>query len=273
VLSQLQDLKSWRGSVFDTSVAHYLIPAIRRGNPPGLTAFLQRVRARFDRQAEFARRHAVREPGMTKTSAGDAFAAWREIEYGEVVTDEDLESAWNDIQTAAESLYSEAFARTRSLIRSAVHPVAERFLYFEHSGVNVIAGPDLVLFFADTPPLIIDWKVHTLARRDARPQLATYALALSRANPHADFPPEAFPVEPTDVRLIEAQLLTGDEREYRIDERDLLDLEDTIAKSAWAMEAMLPTDDLLPFDDIPPARYGTTCTYCPFRRMCWSDHG
>jgi hypothetical protein len=268
VLAQLQSVYAWRGSLVDQLIERYVIPGLNVGHAPGRDALLREARARFDRQVEFAQAHRVREPGMSKVKGGDAFAAFMDREYGIPVTQEVLDGAWADVERAIDTLYK-SFQDLRALIRAASSRIAGRPLQFDFAGVRVLAVPDLLLFFRAAPPVIVDWKVHTSGTHDARPQLATYALALGNAKPHRDFPPSWNQWEAGDLRLIEAQLLVDRSREYRIDDEDLTGVEDTIARSAWAMRATLgegtPPD---PFD-LPHAHFGEACARCPFRGLCW----
>lgn len=269
ILANLRTVHAWRGSLLHQVIGSALVAGLNRGRVPELSVLLAVARQRFDLQAAFARAHRIREPGMTEAKAGAAFAAWLDLEYGDGVTDEMLEQAWADIELAATNLYK-GFEPLREAIKRSTYRVAERFLQFHFAGATVLASPDLLLFFDDEPPLIVDWKIHTYAVGDAREQLATYALALATAKPHRDFPSTSAHA-PTDVRLVEAQLLTSQAREYSVDEADLLALEDKITRSVFEMEAAMAGDTLPHPGTLPPARYGTTCRRCPFRRICWSN--
>jgi hypothetical protein len=67
--------------------------------------------------------------------------------------------------------------------------------------------PDVLAFFAEEPPIVLDWKVHFFASADAGRQLASDALALARAAPHKDFPFSADGFPETETQLLEVQLL------------------------------------------------------------------
>jgi len=95
--------------------------------------------------------------------------------------------------------------------------------------------------FAPAPPapqsqqLIIDWKVHSKGSCSSRSQLALYALALARCQPHKDFPSPSHIGDPAELRLLEVQLLTGQQRFYRLGDEDIAAVEDLIAASADEM--------------------------------------
>jgi PD-(D/E)XK nuclease superfamily len=144
-------------------------------------------------------------------------------------------------------------------------------LQFESFGVKVKAIPDLIAFYADAPPLIIDWKVHSKGSYSYRAQLALYALALTRCRPHRDFPSPSRIGDPTELRLLEVQLLTGQQRCYRLCEEDIAAIEDFIAASADEM--LLAGGDQLSYDlhaaDFAVARSPEVCQRCVFRKLCW----
>ena len=120
---------------------------------------MRKARSRFALQADFARRHRIREPGISPAKAGAAFAAWHAIEYVEPITDADIEMAWRDVELALRNLC--AMMELWDLLWAASRCIVQRPLQFESFGVKVKVIPDLIAFYADAPPFIIDWKVHT----------------------------------------------------------------------------------------------------------------
>jgi hypothetical protein len=139
--------------------------------------------------------------------------------------------------------------------------------------MTVRAVPDVVAFFDDGPPLIVDWKVHIFGLQEAWTQLATYALALMRCTPHNDFPSSLSRWGAKDVRLAEAQLLTNQLRRYSLSDEDVDRADAYIAESVIRM--LLATEgrkgkELRP-SDFPVAASPDACQRCPFRRLCWED--
>jgi len=88
------------------------------------------------------------------------------------------------------------------LLWAASRCIAQRPLQFVSFGVKVKAIPDLIAFYADAPPLIIDWKVHARGSYGYRSQLALYALALARCRPHRDFSSPSRIGDPTDMNRL-----------------------------------------------------------------------
>lgn len=271
LLSKLQTVSAWRGQLVDLTITTTFVPALNSRQPPQLHRCLTRARELFNTQRDFALRHRVRETGMVP-SKHPAFAAFLPLEHGEQVTDESLAQAWADIEQALTNLFG--MTALLETLQGANLCVAQRALTFDHEGVSVRAVPDLIAFFPDRPPLIVDWKVHTFGTKDYWLQLVTYALALSRCKVHRDFTRFFNGCEPTAIRLVEAQLLTNQVREHTLDEDDVGEVEDMIAESAARMALALDgrKHPALQAADFPVTQWPENCAGCPFRRPCWEEH-
>lgn len=271
LLSKLQSVAAWRGSIVDYVIERRVVPALKNGWSLNLAHILTFARVVFDKQLAFARAHRLREPGMSESKDKESFAAFYSVEYGEGVSDEELEKAWREVVLALTNLLE--MRDLLAALGAASHLVAQRTLKFPFVGVNVIAVPDLIAFFDNGPPLIVDWKVHAFALSDYRLQLTTYAVALTRCRPHKDFPESLSAYGPTDVRLIEAQLLTDRQREYTLSDIDINEFDNFVAESAAEMVLACgddPKGSLKPFD-FPVTSYPEACQRCPFRKPCWED--
>ena len=269
LLSKLQSLWAWRGHVVDQLLGTEIMRAVYYHHPIQLDDLLRKARTNFALQADFARRHRIREPGVSPAKAGAAFAAWHAIEYEEPITEAEIEMAWHDVALALQNIC--AMTELWDRLWSASRCIAQRPLQFESFGVKVKAIPDLIAFYADAPPLIIDWKVHTKGSYSSRSQLALYALALARCQPHKDFPSPSHVGDPTELRLLEVQLLTGQQRFYHLCDEDIAAVEDLIAASADEM--LLACGDHSSHDlyvaDFAVARSPEVCQRCVFRKLCW----
>lgn len=268
LLSKLQTVSSWRGELVDRILSQDLVLALRRGRKITKADLCAAARTRFDRELDFALKHRIHEPGL-KLSENDAVAAFRAIEYGEVVPGEEIAQAWQEIEIAIDNLFK--MDGVRAALKCASYVVAQRPLQFKLAGVTVIAVPDVIAFSNGAPPLIVDWKVHAFGTRDYRLQLAIYAMALARCAPHVDFPHGLAEFEPTDFRLIEAQLLVGTEHEYTLDAVDFDELEDYVAASATEMLAAtagLKNGDLSA-EDFAVTEWPDLCQRCSYQKICW----
>jgi len=269
LLSKLQTVYSWRGSLVDRVILMRYVPIIKRNHPIVLGDLLKYAREIFNRQLEFGCANRLYEPGMTVTETGDAFAAFFDVEYGEGLAQADIEAAWEDVESALTNLV--AMKDLQMELKSAVQLIPQRSLSFNVDGIKAIGQPDLIAFFADRPPLIIDWKVHTFASNDYRLQLALYALALTSCKPHIDFPEKQLPYEITDVGLLEVQLLTNHLRPYYLTNEDFDSACDYVARSVLNMEMTVHgEDEAITIDDVPVTLNDEECQHCQFRSMCWS---
>jgi hypothetical protein len=175
LLSKLQTINAWRGSIVDKAVETSLVPALRSGQSGSPRECIARARQLFDAQRAFALRHGLRDDGLKPSKAGDEFAAFLAVERGEEISDEEFTTAWGEIEQALSNL----FGMTELLndLRQAELLMTQRALQFKQGDVTVKAVPDLVAFYRSRPPLIVDWKVHFFGARDYWLQLVTYALA------------------------------------------------------------------------------------------------
>lgn len=151
--------------------------------------------------------------------------------------------------------------------------MAQRSLQYSDYGVTVVVVPDLVAFYDDEPPAIVDWKTHAVGTSDAWLQLAIYSSALRRCKPHKDFPEQ--PADRTDdeIRLVEVQLLIDRMRRHELDDDDCANADDYIAESATAMLATLDgrKGHELAVEDFPASAFETVCEKCVFKRICWEE--
>lgn len=268
LLSKLQSIAAWRGSVVDHVITRRVVPALSNKWNINTAKTLDYARSIFTAQLEFAKKHRLREPGMSTSKAGDTFAALYPIEFGLEITEQECNDAWADVEQALRNLL--AAQKFLNYLATATKLMPQRALTFPFFGVTVRAVPDLIAFFKSQTPLIVDWKVHSFGVIDYRLQLATYAVALSRCERHKDFPGPV-PASPSSIRLFEFQLLTNKPRQYRLDESDIEEIDSYIAHSATGMVLAKGEDtngDLRPFD-YPAALFAEACRTCPFRSPCW----
>ena len=272
VLSKLQSLAAWRGNIVDQVISTDIVPTLNQKQQLNRQTILQYARKLFREQLEFAEQKRIRETGMPQKKGGTAFAALYPVEYGPELTKEDLSQAWDDIETALNNfLQMDEFIKT---LRRATYLIAQRALSFSFNSISVRTVPDLIVFFSNESPLIVDWKVHTYAMQNYRLQLASYAVGLTQCVPHKDFPPLVSHYSPTEIRLLEAQLLTKIPRHYALTNDDVEGVFSFIARTAREMDLAIHSEDdavLTPFD-FPPALNPEECQRCPFRSLCWEQN-
>lgn len=273
LLGKLDSLWSWRGRLVDDVITRHVVPVLAAGRTPELATLLAIARENYDAQLAFAAAHRLREAGMRPSQHPD-FLALREIERGAPPSDADLAKAWRDIERALTNLLALEVLLER--LRGATLLLPQRALTYKRDlpkgePVTVRAVPDLLAFFRDAPPLIVDWKVHTHATAGYREQLAGYAFALIRSNGHWGLP-NLSRLSATDVELIEAQLLTNELRSYALTDEDMKAVEAYRVESALSMQALLidrGKGNRNPYT-VPTTTDFRTCESCNFKAPCWN---
>lgn len=271
LLSKLRSISAWRGVLVDQVLSQEVIPALERNWPVSADRAIASAMARFDRQLAIARDHRLHDPAFKLRDLGDDFVAFHSLEYDGTITDEEVETAREEVRAALKAFFGMEELVIR--LRSADRLITQRNLTFEHADINVRAVPDVIVFSEVGPPAIIDWKVHVFGWRDAWLQLAVYAAALTRCTPHKDFPVATDRLRETDIELLEVQLLTGTIRVHRLNDDHVARADAYIARSAESMLLSLggtngKTANLVP-TDFPVARYASVCETCPYRGPCW----
>ncbi|MGB2985836.1 MAG: PD-(D/E)XK nuclease family protein [Phycisphaerae bacterium] len=272
LLSKLQSVSAWRGNIVDDAISTVLVPALNRSQPVTLKSLKHRALAKFDAQLATARRHALREPGCNPTSMNGTFAAIYAMEYEGGISESEIVRARNEVETALDTLFG--LTEVRTALKRARYCIAQRALAFPCQSYTVRAVPDLIAFFDDEPPLIVDWKVHFFASTDAWMQLGTYALALCRCTPHRDFPADRLDsLAPEDVRIWEAQLLKNQVRQHTITAEQLQDIDEFIASTGLAMQMAIDgrKGAELSAEDFPVTSNPDQCQRCQFRSLCWKE--
>jgi CRISPR/Cas system-associated exonuclease Cas4 (RecB family) len=271
LLSKLQGLSSWRGNLVDYVISEHIIEGLSNHRQLSLGEALSISRDLFDQQVKFARAHRLREPGIKVSDHKGEFAAWHAVEYGDGVSEDALETSWEEIKLSITNLYQmsdlfEILANSAKLIR-------QRSLTFSIEDFTVRATPDLIAFRRAQPPLIIDWKTYVNDSQDHRLQLACYALALTSCKPHIDFPASLLQVNVSDIDLTEVQLVTKKQRHYKISKEDCVEVENFILESAMNMQSAVAglSGGMTQLDNLPVARSPMACKYCPFQSVCWKE--
>jgi hypothetical protein len=271
LLSKLQSISGWRGQIVDTTITEVLVPALRARRCLMLSEAKRAAKVFFDRQLDCARRHRLREPGMKSTELGNDFAAFFCVEYGGDVNEHEIQTAWTEIERALENLFS--MRGLSELLKAASYMVPQRALMFQHSGLTVRAVPDLIAFYDNRAPLIVDWKVHAFGVQEAWQQLCTYAIALTRCRPHTDFPASLGRWTATDVEVAEVQLLKNQIRQAIPSKEDIENADAYIAESVSLIALTMDgheRGELRP-EDFLTTSYPETCQKCCYRSLCWES--
>jgi hypothetical protein len=264
-LSKLVAFSAWKGKLVDNIISEEVVPALNRGTLLPFDRIRAVALARFER-TRLVRKNTGRSGPIGQET--DPFPGFLEDEYGQPIPDEAFQNTWAEIEQSLKTLL--ANKQLWELLKGFTRLVAQRNLSFKHDGASIIAVPDLIAFYAEQPPLIIDWKVYLNPTQDSWLQLATYAVALTRCNCHRDWPVTSINCTPSQIGLAEVQLITNETRLHRVTSEDVEELEDLISESA--LEMRLACDGKkgaqLLLEDFPAPYSSKHCQWCPFKKIC-----
>jgi len=271
LLKQLQTVYAWRGSLVDTIIEKLIVPGINSKNMPSEDSVIASSLDLMDRQLQFGKEKKYRHCNATKSNIGDEYCAFFDVEYNGGLDERTIQEAKEDVIISLKNLMHSDFLN--EIVINSSYAIAQRQITFRFEGINVSCTPDLLIFYRDNPPLIVDWKVHTFANADYWLQLGIYAIALSRTKPHRDFPEniESQIKDPKTFRLVEYQLLKNKQREYSLSPKDIADIEDYIFLSYTRMENLLNGKKFkeLDLEHFRTAYSPEICFKWQFRKLCW----
>ena len=267
LLKQLQSVEAWRGSLVDDVITRIIVPAINKHRSLKEAEIVDYAMRLADMQLEFGKSKRYRDPGMTKSGAGEAYCALYDIEYNGRLKEERILRAKEEIKVSLHNLLSSDLLD--HINGNNPYIIAQRSLRFHFAEVMISSTPDAIVFFKDKSPLIIDWKVHAFANVEYRMQLGVYAIALTCIKPHKDFP-DPFIVKPEEIDLIEYQLLKNHQRDYALTVDDVIDTEDYMFQSIEQMNrAISRVDEPLRVTSLATPRSLGVCGTCQFKKLCW----
>jgi len=271
LLKQLQSVYAWRGRLVDTVIEKVIVPGIKSKNLPSQDDAITFSINLMKKQLKFGKERKFRCNNATKSSVGETYCAFYDMEYNGGLDENSVLKAKEDVIVSLRNLLRSNLIR--EIMEKSSYIAAQRSLIFHFEETTISCTPDLLVFFPNESPLIIDWKVHAFARADYWLQLGIYAIALSRIEPHKDFPKgiKSQLEDPTTFRLIEYQLLKNEQREYSISLEDIADIEDYIFLSCTQMNNLLNGKKFkeLDIEQFRTARFPETCCKCQFRKLCW----
>ncbi len=256
----------------DQVISTHVVPRLNDHRTVSLDETLVVAEELAQAQLQFALSHEDRNPEAPSKSNNTHFCALLEVEYGNGPDETMVSRALEEMRTSLRNLFKSHLFRAIS--RDGAHLVAQRQLGFKYADVDVACTPDLIAFFRNKPPAIVDWKVEAPRDKEHWLQLGLYSVALSRVKRHKDFPESeaAMLSDPTKIDIVEHQLLRDHEVYYTITAEDVVDIEDYVYTTALQMSQVTngySEDPEILIDILPTARSPTTCQLCKYRRDCW----
>lgn len=272
LLTKVDSVWSWRGKVVDDLITEQVVPGLAEGYLPSLQVLTANARQRFDAQLEFAATRSSREAEIRPSQHPD-FLALHETQDGATVDKDGLEQAWSDIENALANLLAMGDLLERLASAAVLFPqraLNYRRVLSDGEPLTVRAVPDLIAFFSDAPPLILDWKVHAYARTIFADQLAGYALALVAAAGQWGLP-RLNGLAPSDIDLLEVQLLVDEQRSHTLTPKEFQELRDYQLESGERMRRLVAgraKSDRNPYTVVTTIDL-SRCENCVFQSLCW----
>lgn len=271
MLKQLQSLHAWRGSLVDKVIENLIVPRTKYGSMPSENEVIDFSMKLMDEQVAFGMAAKHRCQNMMKSNGNGAYCAFYDVEYNGGLNEKTLQDARQEVKTSLVNLLRSDFLK--EIMKNSSALIAQRPLMFEFENTTILCIPDLIVFSKQARPLIIDWKVHSFGNADSWLQLGVYAVALSNVKPHKDFPVDVQNVlkDPTNIQLVEYQLLKNKQREYSISLEDIDDIYDYIFRSCSEMNRLIKGRKYkeLDINQFQTARSPSVCEKCQFKKLCW----
>jgi hypothetical protein len=274
LLKQLKSIYAWRGSLVDNVIQNKITPNLSQHIVPSEGDVIKYALDLMNSQICFGKENKYRCEGVTKSKVGDAYCALYDMYYKGQLDKSLLKNAEKDIILSLKNLLNSNIIT--EIAKDNLRVVSQRTLSYRFfDGENIVCVPDMIVFFENKTPLIIDWKVHTYGNSDAWLQLGIYAVALSKISPHKDFPENFSDIskDPSKIGLLEFQLLKNVQREYSISGEDVLDIEDYMLTSITQIKNLVKGRGFsdLDKDIFKTSRNPYNCKSCQFKSLCWRN--
>jgi hypothetical protein len=267
---------SWRGKLVDQVISDFIVPKLNSHGNIDLAEVMAHADTLFESQLHYAKSHLGQTPEPNGTeSNSDNHCTLFELEYNGHLDQRLIDRAREEVRISLSNLVSSHLMT--EVTTNGVYLAAQRTLQFKFANVSVSCTPDLIAFFPNKPPSIVDWKVQAPKYKEHWIQLGVYGVALSRATPHKDFPDSSRPhlFDPTKIGIVEFQLLRNQEIQYSLMQDDIVDIEDYIYTTSNRMLRMMNGSNTseIRIELLPTTSFPDTCMRCQFRKICWEGQG
>ena len=172
-LSKLENVQAWRGKIVDTIISDKIIPGILAKQSCSISEAKQKADDLFALQ-------------RIQRSIPKGPVSFFETEYGIPLTQEVFDKVFADVHNSLDNFF--AAKQVWDIFEKAQSIIPQRALSFKHESASVRVVPDLITFQNGQAPIVLDWKVNTYPMRDYWLQLVTGAIAITKCNPHKDWP-------------------------------------------------------------------------------------
>lgn len=260
LLAQALDPPAWRGHLVHSAINEWVIPALKKRMWPDFEWVEEQATALLHRQAQFSREGKYLT--SSKSSAKLDYCVLRADLLGDGLSDVQLEETREGV-IAALNVLEDYHIELLGRARHARWVFGEKEIRFNlDEEILVEAIPDLIFYDSKKRAVIVDWKLWENTAGTAREQLCAYAFAAYRCR----WWPE---IRPENIELIEANLISGEQIHYDVNEDDFDDVDDRIFTGVDQLTPIVerPAGNCSP-GDFAPADGPGACQHCSVVEVC-----
>lgn len=270
----MESIDSWRGKIVDYTISEFIVPKLNKKQPLNGAEIFDFAKKLTRARYEFAKAEKHKTNGLKKTELKYEYAALYDFEFKNSTENikNKLKLAWSEIITALSNFLDST--NMLEYLKTSNYLARQKNLSFNFHGFSITGVPDLIAFFPNKPPHILDWKVHYYGTKTYNEQLLVYAIALKNCKPHRDFPADLSKYSVQDIRLTECQLLKNTVRNYSISDENIEMIYDFIADGLQVMKRKKchKKYEELQIDDFEKTHNLDNCKTCPFKNICSEDY-
>ncbi len=262
LLKQVKTPELWHGSLVHRGIELYVVPELANNKAIDWARAVELTTDMAKSQFNFSANGRYREPGMTKSKAGDNYCALRSHEKTGEITSDVCDTAVGVIQQSFSN-----FAEMTDLlaeIRGRDRYWPELQVRITYDAAFIEAHLDLLFFRGFNKPTIVDWKIsESQGTSDAALQTALYAWVLCQH-------PAWRVSQPEDCELLEVQLLSKTVLRHDVDQATFDRLEDRIYRSVNGMKALGIGEkfDLANIERFDFPANPNSCAFCNMQPLC-----
>ena len=263
-LKSLNNLYAWRGNLVDGIISRYIVPKINAKEELDERMVLLHAKELMNDNLECIKNR------IGKTDVPTNSFGFFELEYNRKITEDFVKKIEQDVTTSLKNLLASDLLK--QIIDDQSYLIAQRTIRFSIDNLKITCTPDVIVFPKNDTPMIIDWKVESVYREHWL-QLGIYGYALSKIDPHKDFPYKwrDFIRDPKNIKLTEYQLLRNQQENYRIKEEDIIDMEDYIHVSSSKITRIIGDGKQFEINQFPTIENPDMCQRCQYQKLCWRE--
>lgn len=264
LLSRIQEISWWTGSVVHKAVEIWVLPKVRVGIWPAAQEVILNATDLAQRQFAFSQSEAYRD--SKKSDAGRDYCILAPHYLGTRLSPDALSQAIETIKNSLNNLLKSTIMKDFLMGRSWYD--WEWRLSFKIDGQSVQARPDLLMPFKRELGLeIVDWKVATTAS-DYYFQVAVYALSALASTKYAPYAKVGLKAYVVNLAEAEPEIALRDP--YDVTADNIVATTNRMYEIIDDIRAVVKDDHYEQMDigRFAYAKSAGTCTFCNWRELC-----